>query len=202
MTHYLYKKTHKETGLKYLGKTISKNPHTYKGSGVYWSYHIKKHGYNVETEILKECLTEEELIYWGQYYSNLWNVVESDDWANLIEEAGPGGYWSTKSRKKLSETNKKILSKLSTEQLVKRMKNSCCAPETYTKERSKKISKALTGCIRSESNKINCQKSSLAHRQSLSTDEKKKLYGAKNAGKTWKLINGKRVWIEKENQNY
>ena len=58
MTHYLYKKTHKETGLKYLGKTISKNPHTYKGSGVYWSYHIKKHGYNVETEILKECLTE------------------------------------------------------------------------------------------------------------------------------------------------
>ena len=24
----------------------------------------------------------------------------------------------------------------------------------------------------------------------------------KNRGRTWKLINGKRVWMDKENQNY
>ena len=36
---YLYKKTHNKTGLKYLGKTISKDPYTYSGSGVYWTRH-------------------------------------------------------------------------------------------------------------------------------------------------------------------
>jgi len=32
---YLYKKTHNETGLQYLGKTI-RDPHKYPGSGLYW----------------------------------------------------------------------------------------------------------------------------------------------------------------------
>ena len=65
MTIYLYKKTHNITGLKYLGKTKSKDPYKYKGSGTMWSSHIKKYGYNVTTEILKECQTNEELRYWG-----------------------------------------------------------------------------------------------------------------------------------------
>jgi hypothetical protein len=61
MTIYLCKKTHKITGLKYLGKTISADPCAYPGSGVYWTRHIAQHGYNVPTEILQECISEEEL---------------------------------------------------------------------------------------------------------------------------------------------
>jgi hypothetical protein len=91
MTIYLYKKTHRETGLQYLGKTISADPYSYPGSGVYWTRHLEMHGNNVETEILRECQTEEEIKEWGQYYSKFWNVVEDKNWANLIEEAGPGG---------------------------------------------------------------------------------------------------------------
>lgn len=34
------------------------------------------------------------------------------------------------------------------------------------------------------------------------TDEQKLKCGNHNRGKTWKLIDGKRVWITKENQNY
>jgi hypothetical protein len=83
MTIFLYIKKHKDTGLKYLGKTIASDPYSYPGSGVYWTHHLKIHGNNVETEILRECQTEEELIYWGKYYSKLWNVVESKEWANL-----------------------------------------------------------------------------------------------------------------------
>jgi hypothetical protein len=96
MTIYLYKKTHNITGLKYLGKT-TQNPFKYKGSGKRWVPHIKKHGYDVTTEILKECSTKEEVAYWGRYYSELWNVVtEVDDcgrktWANLKPEEGDGG---------------------------------------------------------------------------------------------------------------
>lgn len=106
MTIYLYKKTHNKTGLQYLGKTISKDPHEYQGSGVYWKRHITEHGYDVHTEILKECSTEEELTRWGLYYSRLWNVAESKEWANLMEENGSGGSLNTAIREKISTTMK------------------------------------------------------------------------------------------------
>ena len=41
--YYLYVKTHKVTGLKYLGQT-SKDPFKYNGSGTRWTNHIKKYG--------------------------------------------------------------------------------------------------------------------------------------------------------------
>jgi hypothetical protein len=95
--YYLYVKTHNITGLKYLGYTKRKDPYKYKGSGKYWIKHIKKHEYDVTTEILKECLSKDEIKEWGLYYSNLWNIVESRDnngnktWANLKPEDGDGG---------------------------------------------------------------------------------------------------------------
>jgi hypothetical protein len=107
MTIYLYVKTHNITGLKYLGKTIRKDPHKYTGSGKYWLRHLRQHGYDYSTEIIKKCQTDEELIYWGLYYSNLWKIVESNQWANLKEEAGDGGQLGPESRKKISEANKK-----------------------------------------------------------------------------------------------
>ena len=91
MTIYLYKKTHNKTGLQYLGKT-SQNPHKYKGSGMHWCRHITKHGYDVTTEILRECSTNDEIKEWGIYYSELWDVVGSNDWANLKPESGAGGF--------------------------------------------------------------------------------------------------------------
>jgi len=100
MTIYLYVKAHRKTGLKYLGKT-TRDPHRYKGSGVYWKSHIKAHGYDVDTQILRECQTVQELKEWGLYYSNLWNVVESAEWANLKPEEGNG--FSSEQSKKLWE---------------------------------------------------------------------------------------------------
>jgi hypothetical protein len=88
---YLYVKTHNVTGLKYLGQTKNKNPHGYSGSGLYWKLHLKRHGRDFSTEIIKECTTQEEVRQWGVLYSNLWNVVESDEWANLKPETGDGG---------------------------------------------------------------------------------------------------------------
>jgi hypothetical protein len=91
MTIYLYVKTHNITGLKYLGKTSSKDPINYKGSGTVWMRHIKKHGYDVTTEILKECNTNDEIRAWGKHYSELWNIVDDNAWANLKPEEGDGG---------------------------------------------------------------------------------------------------------------
>ena len=89
MIIYLYKKTHNITGLQYLGKT-TKDPYKYQGSGKDWTPHVKEHGYDVTTEILRECRSSAELSQWGRYYSELWNVVESPEWANRIPETGGG----------------------------------------------------------------------------------------------------------------
>jgi len=91
MITYLYKKTHNITGLQYLGKTSKSDPYTYQGSGKYWKSHINTHGYNVTTQILKECSSDDEVKFWGEYYSKLWNVVADESWANLKIESGDGG---------------------------------------------------------------------------------------------------------------
>jgi len=96
MIIYLYKKTHLITGLQYFGKTTKPDYVNYRGSGKYWLRHIKRHGYFCKTELIRECHTTDEARYWGLYYSNLWNIVDSKEWANLITENGlAGGHFPT-----------------------------------------------------------------------------------------------------------
>lgn len=90
MITYLYVKTHTITGLKYLGQTKKDDPHKYRGSGIRWLNHLKVHGYTYTTEILKECEHPAMIKFWGQHYSDLWNIVDSDEWANLKPETGDG----------------------------------------------------------------------------------------------------------------
>jgi hypothetical protein len=80
-------------GLFYLGKT-EKDPFLYLGSGLIWKKHLKKNNYtfdDIETFILHETTNKEDLIKMGEYYSKLFNVVESKKWANLKIENGDGG---------------------------------------------------------------------------------------------------------------
>jgi len=219
MTYYLYKKTHRTTGLQYLGKTIQ-NPFKYKGSGKHWGYHIKKHGYDVDTEILLETTNETELISAGLYYSALWNVVKSKEWANLKPEAGDGGGMPEASRKqfaekmkghpnwapppsqqtknKISKTLTDLLTKMTPEELSARMKNSCCKPESYTPERIEKMRQGMLGKKKTKTPKL------LAAIEARKEQSLQNMLNAaeKNRGRTWKLINGKRVWMDRETQNY
>ena len=87
---YLYIKTHNKTNLKYLGKT-EQDPLVYKGSGVYWTNHLRKHGNDVTTEVIFESESKEKIKEMGLYYSDKFDVVKSNEWANLIEENGCGG---------------------------------------------------------------------------------------------------------------
>lgn len=111
MIIYLYKKTHRKTGLRYLGQTTAKDPMKYPGSGIYWRKHLKVHGRDIETEVLRECHSKEEVKEWGEYYSKLWNVSESSEWANLKDETGDGGKTvgykhSDEAKRKISEARK------------------------------------------------------------------------------------------------
>jgi len=87
---YLYIKTHKITGLKYLGKTI-KDPFKYKGSGTRWVSHLNKHGNNVTTEIIGTFANNEDLKNFSIPLSEKLDIINSDKWANLKLESGDGG---------------------------------------------------------------------------------------------------------------
>jgi hypothetical protein len=86
-------------GYFYLGKTEQKEERFvyYLGSGKIWKTHIKKYGYtkeDIETWILHETNDKEDLKNMGIYYSDLFNIVDSDLWANLKKEEGDGGVTS------------------------------------------------------------------------------------------------------------
>jgi len=106
---YLYIKTHNKTGLKYFGKTTN-NPFTYYGSGKHWLAHLKKHGYDITTEILGYYIDKDECQNAALEFSNVNDIVQSKKWANIILEngldGGNTGGVSTREYKPLSEETK------------------------------------------------------------------------------------------------
>ena len=106
-------------------------------------------------------------------------------------------FQTPESKSRISNTMKQLLSELTPEENSSRIKNSCSSPESWTENRKNKISKALTGITRSAETR---KKMSIA-KQNLTTAQKMKC-GDSNRGKPWKLVNGKRVWVDKETQNY
>jgi hypothetical protein len=88
MTIYLYIKQHSITGLKYFGRTIS-DPYVYNGSGKYWVPHCKKHGDDlIETLNIWNFEDQESCTEFALKFSIENNIVESEEWANLVLEDG------------------------------------------------------------------------------------------------------------------
>lgn len=92
MIIYLYVKQHSITGLKYFGRTISKDPFKYKGSGDYWKLHIKKHGINHIKTIEIWGFDDQKLCSeFALKFSIENDIINSNEWANLILEDGTTG---------------------------------------------------------------------------------------------------------------
>jgi len=107
---WLYIKQHNITGLKYFGKT-TKDPLLYKGSGKYWKDHIKKHGNDISTVWTELFTDKQKLTEYALHFSKQHSIVESREWANLIDENGidgnvPGSKISEETRQKLSAAHK------------------------------------------------------------------------------------------------
>lgn len=176
MCIYLYKKTHNETGLQYLGKTKQSDPHTYQGSGTYWKNHIKAHGYNVTTEILRECQTNEEVKEWGSYYSELWDVVNDVAWANLKPESGNGGTLSQDTRLKIGNTlrgRRQPQEQIEKGRLANRKPRPSMQGRKWSDEHCAAISLANTGRKKSTTDNMKGPKSK-AHRKNISLGKKGK----------------------------
>ena len=93
MKHKLMIKTHNKTNLKYLCYTRSEGEKysSYKGSGKYWKKHLKKYGDDITTELIFETEDKERFVAEARKKSIEFNIVESEDWANLKLEEGDGG---------------------------------------------------------------------------------------------------------------
>ena len=87
MIYQLYLKTHNVTGLKYLGMTTRNDPY-YHGGGYYWLRHLKKHGNDISSKIIFRSEDHELFKRACLFYSYLYNIVESEEWANLMLETG------------------------------------------------------------------------------------------------------------------
>jgi hypothetical protein len=137
--YYLLIKTHNKTNLKYLCKCKNtKDPYMYSGSGNRWKNHLKVHGNDLTTEIIG-LYTLEEFRKVGEHYSKKYNVVESTEWANLINEIGDGGdvskYRDYSSQSKMMKENNPMYKKEVREKISNIQKN---IPKTNeTKEKFK-----------------------------------------------------------------
>jgi len=128
--------------------------------------------------------------------SNRKNYRHSKITKNKISESNKGknlGPLSNEHKDKISKAMKKNLAELTPEEQSERVKNSMSSPQSWTEERKQKISNALTGKVVSEESRQKMSKSKLA----IMTPERCLACGDANRGKTWKVIDGKRVWMEK-----
>lgn len=145
---YLYVKTHNTTGLKYFGKTVSKDPHKYKGSGKRWTNHIKVHGYDVTTEIVGQFYDEGLAKEFALQYSIDNNIVESDLWANLKLESLDGGFDHINGTKEENAARTKAIWDNMGKERAAKIKADAGKKrigQKRTAETCKKISEALTG---------------------------------------------------------
>lgn len=90
-------------GIKYLCKTIKKNINKYPGSGIHWGKIVKKYGKeNIKTLWVSDWFyCPHHLQEFALMYSEYNQIVQSDEWANLIPENGINGappghkpYWN------------------------------------------------------------------------------------------------------------
>jgi hypothetical protein len=102
-------------GLKYFGKSCSNNIEKYTGSGVKWLNYVKKYGKeNIKTLWISDWFyCPHYLQDFALMYSEYNQIVESDEWANLMPEHGI--YGSSKGHmagipKPKSETHRKSIS--------------------------------------------------------------------------------------------
>lgn len=124
-------------GLKYFGKTILKDVLKYAGSGTRWGNQVKKYGKeNIKTIWISDWFhCPHHLQEFALAFSELNDVVGSEEWANLTAENGLSGGHFNLSAKSIDE--RKDIYKRATESRMNR------SPE-QKQQRSEQHTKTLT----------------------------------------------------------
>lgn len=150
---YLYIKQHSITGKFYFGKTTRTDVEKYYGTGIQWKNHIAYHG-KEHIVTLWYCLfhDEDSIREFALLCSQQWQIVESDDWLNLIPETGMDGSGGMLNKHHSDETKEKLrqanLGKTHSEEVKKQMSISRTGDKNgnfgreFSEEHKAKISKA------------------------------------------------------------
>jgi hypothetical protein len=83
----VYEKTHNVTGKKYVGIS-TRDTDKYVGSGPAWKEHLDQYGYDINTDILYSTTSQSDLTEFCEAYSKEKNIVESDEYLNIVAERG------------------------------------------------------------------------------------------------------------------
>jgi hypothetical protein len=141
---FLYLKRHKDTKLLYFGKTTRTDPVRYNGSGKYWKNHLKKYGKNIETIWYEKFYDIYELIDFALSFSEIFDITNSELFANLCEENGLDG--GDPGKTATSKTALALKGRKRPQNSIDKQKKTLLEnPITFTEERKQKISKSLTG---------------------------------------------------------
>ena len=90
----LYIMQHTITKKKYFGKTVRIDDSSYIGSGTYWQNHCKKYGKQHVIRLWRSEIffDKEECKDFALSFSELFDIMNSDEWANIIPEDGMDGH--------------------------------------------------------------------------------------------------------------
>lgn len=123
--------------------TKKENPFTYAGSGTHWRRHLKVHGREVHTIIVKEFENEIDCSEFSIKFSRDNNIVKSKNWANLVEETGTyttkgylGKTHSAETKTKISNISKQ---NWKTPDYLEKMENRNRWTEDARKEQSERL---------------------------------------------------------------
>lgn len=181
----LYIKCHNVTGVKYFGQT-TKDPYEYPGSGKYWKSHIKKHGNDVSTKWSLKFTDPDDIREFAEFFSEFYNIVESNEWANLMAENGhdgsPVGRKLSKPRSKEYREKQSIKHSgkiISDEHKAKISKANKGKSKTFSEEHCKNISNSKLGHSVSEETKAKIAKSTTDETRLLWSQKAKLAKGAK-----------------------
>lgn len=140
---FLYLKRHRDTKLFYFGKTVN-DPVKYTGSGKYWKNHLRKYGKNIETVWYKKFYDIYELISFALAFSEIFDISNSELFANLCEENGLNG--GNPGKAATAKTSLALKGRKRTQSSIDKLKKTLSEnPIVFTESRKQKISKALTG---------------------------------------------------------
>jgi hypothetical protein len=101
----LYYKQCSHCELKYYGKSTLQNVEDYRGSGIRWKNHLKKHNATSIHIWNSDWFYDDSIIEVAMKFSIDNNIIESNEWANLeIENGMSGAIHTKKTIEKISKT--------------------------------------------------------------------------------------------------
>jgi hypothetical protein len=203
---FLYIKRCKNNGILYFGKTNSRHPEKYLGSGTLWLKSVKKYG-KESIETLWYCLFTDidELRDFALKFSVQEMIIESELWANLIPENGlqggglnrTGMLTSDKTKAKMSSNTKNYWESLSEIQRNEISDNRKNAWEDLPEDEKENRLKHLKNMTAETKAKMSIAKQNMSEetrkkmsesQKKMSPENRKKLTAAQQAGRLRKKL--------------